>query len=444
MFESISEKFQSIFRVIKGDARITESNISQALREMKLALLEADVHFNVVKKILDDVKARALGEDVMRSLTPGQQFVKIVRDELEEILGREDRVLKFHSVPPSVFMLVGLQGSGKTTTAAKIGRMLKESRKFPFIVPADTYRPAAIDQLVKISRDAGLSFFANSAGKTPDEICREALKEARQTGYDCLIVDTAGRLHIDETLMEELERLKGILNPTEILYVADAMTGQDAVKSAAEFNRRLHLNGVILTKLDGDARGGAALSIKFITGVPIKFIGIGEKVDALEKFHPERMASRIIGMGDILSLIEKAEQVIEAKEVIELQKKLRREEFSLEDFRLHLLKVKKMGSIESLLGMIPGLGSLKGVSLDDKEIDRTIAIINSMNSTERENFKIIDGSRKRRIARGSGRSVQEINRLLKQFAQVKKMMRQIKEAGGWKGIKRLGLPFIGK
>ena len=444
MFETLSEKFQSVFKFLKGEARISESNISQALREMKLALLEADVNFNVVKKFLDDVRVKAMGDEVMKSLTPGQQFVKIVRDELMNILGDKNADLSFAPAPPTIFMLVGLQGSGKTTTAAKIGSMLKRGGKFPFIVPADVYRPAAIAQLVKISTDAGLAYYAGSQGKTPEQICRDALTEARQTGYDFLIIDTAGRLHIDDTLMGELEKLKSILNPTEILYVADAMTGQDAVKSASEFHKRLSLTGVILTKLDGDARGGAALSIKSVTSVPVKLVGVGEKIDALEKFHPERMASRILGMGDILSLIEKAEEVIEKEEAIALQKKLKQDEFSLEDFRGQILKVKKMGSIESILGMMPGMGSLKDVEVDGKEIDHIVAIINSMTMEERENHKIIDGSRKRRIARGSGCPVQDINRLLKQYAQMRKMMRQLKEARGMKSLRRLGASFFGK
>ncbi len=444
MFDTLSEKFQGIFKTLKGEGRIRESNISQALREMRLALLEADVHFQVVKEFLEKVRQKALGEEVIRSLTPGQQFVKIVKEELENLFGDEHRELRVSSQSPTVLMMVGLQGSGKTTTAAKIGSLLKKNGRFPLLVPADIYRPAAIDQLIKISQMAELSYYKHSKGKSPEDICYNALREAAQTGFDTLIVDTAGRLHIDEELMGELERIKGILKPAEVLYVADAMTGQDAVKSASEFHKRLNLSGVILTKLDGDARGGAALSIRYVTGVPIKYVGIGEKVDDFEKFHPERLASRIIGMGDLLTFIEKAGQAFEQKEAEKLQKKLKKNELSLEDFRDQLIKIKKMGSLNTLIEMIPGLGSMKGIDVNDKEIDHVIAIINSMTYSEKENPKIIDGSRKKRIARGSGRSAQEINRLLKQYFQMKKMMKQFGGAKGRKGLKSLGLPFLGK
>lgn len=444
MFETLSEKFQGIFKTLKGEARISESNMSQAIREMRLALLEADVHFQVVKEFLEKVKQKSLGEDVIRSLTPGQQFVRIVKEELEHLFGDESRELNISSPSTAVLMMVGLQGSGKTTTAAKIGSLLKKNGRFPLLVPADIYRPAAIDQLIKISQSAELSYYKHSRGKKPEDICRDAIKEAAQTGYDTLIVDTAGRLHIDDELMKELESLKEILTPTEILYVADAMTGQDAVKSASEFHKRLNLSGVILTKLDGDARGGAALSIRYVTGIPIKFVGVGEKVDELEKFHPERMASRIIGMGDLLTFIEKAGEAFEHREAAKLQKKLKRNELSLEDFRDQLLRIKKMGSLSTLIEMIPGFGAMKGIDVDDSWIDHIIAIISSMTYGERENPRIIGGSRKRRIARGSGRSAQEINRLLKQFSQMKKMMKQISGDKGMKGIKRLGLPFFGK
>ncbi len=444
MFEKLSEKFQGIFKTLKGEARISDSNISLAIREMKLALLEADVHFQVVKELLEKIKQKSLGEEVIRSLTPGQQFVKIVKEELEDLFGDDNRELKISSQSPAILMIVGLQGSGKTTTAAKLGALLKKDGRFPLLVPADIYRPAAIEQLIKISQVAGLSYYKESKGKRPEDICRDAMREATQTGFDTLIVDTAGRLHIDDELMNELVSLKEILKPAEILYIADAMTGQDAVKSASEFHKKLSLSGIILTKLDGDARGGAALSIRYVTKVPIKFVGVGEKVDELEAFYPERISSRIIGMGDLLTFIEKAGEAFEQKEALKLQKKIRKNEFSLDDFRDQLMKIKKMGSLNSIMEMIPGFGAMRNVDVDDREMDRVIAIVNSMTFSERENPKIINGSRKRRIAKGSGRSIQEINQLIKQFSQMKKMMKQFRDMKGMKGLKGLGLPFSRK
>lgn len=444
MFEKLSDKFQGIFKTLKGEARISDSNVSQAIREMKLALLEADVHFQVVKEFLEKVNTKALGEEVIRSLTPGQQFVKIVKEELEDLFGDDNRELNISTQSPAILMIVGLQGSGKTTTAAKLGAILKKNGRFPLLVPADVYRPAAIEQLIKISQVADLPYYKESKGKQPEDICRDAMREALQTGFDTLIVDTAGRLHIDDELMNELVRLKEILKPAEILYIADAMTGQDAVNSASEFHRKLTLSGIILTKLDGDARGGAALSIRYVTKVPIKFVGVGEKVEELEAFYPERISSRIIGMGDLLTFIEKAGQAFEQKEAIKLQKKIKKSELTLDDFKDQLMKIKGMGPLNSILEMIPGVGSMKDADVDEREIDRVIAIINSMTLLEREKPKVIDGSRKKRIAKGSGRSIQEINRLLKQFSQMKRMMKQFRNMKGMKGLKGLGLPFFGK
>jgi len=441
VFETLSERLQQVMKTLRGQARVSEEILAETLREIRLALLEADVAVPVVKRLLDSVKAKALGADVQGSLTPGQQVVKIVRDELVALLGGEGaRDLMLGSAYPAVVMLVGLQGSGKTTTTAKIGRLLKARRRFPFLIPADIARPAAIAQLVKLGTEAGLGVLDHDGKDTPLGVVRKGMSAARQKGYDVVLVDTAGRLHVDEALMAELGQLKAELRPAEILFVADAMTGQDAVRSAREFHEKLGLTGICLTKLDGDARGGAAMSIAEVTGLPLKFVGTGEKADALEPFHAERMVSRILGMGDVMTLIEKAEEVFDADEAARLEKKLRRNEFTLEDFGEQLGKLRKLGPLENLLGMIPGAGAaLKGAQIDPKAIGRVQAMIGSMTRRERREPSILNGSRKKRIAKGSGTSVQEINRLLKQYMQARQMMKTLGSAGGGRG--RMGMPF---
>ena len=443
MFQNLSERLQRVLKQIGGQGRISEQVLKDGLREVRLALLEADVHVSVVRELLDGVRAKALGEEVLQSLSPGQQVIKIVRDELERLLGAgEAAPLRFASKPPTVMLLVGLQGSGKTTTAAKIGVWLKQSGHYPFLVPADVYRPAAIEQLVRVGSGAGLKVFEHDGTETPLEIARKAVLQARRSGFDTVLVDTAGRLHIDETLMDELRDLREEFAPSEILFVADSMTGQDAVRSAGEFHKALETTGVILTKLDGDARGGAALSIRHVTGLPIKFVGTGEKVADLESFHPERMVSRVLGMGDVLSLIEKAEESIDEHEALELEKKLRKNKFTLEDFRSQLRMVRKMGPLSGLVQMLPGMSQVRESDLDTNALTRVIAIVDSMTPKERANPRILNGSRKKRISRGAGQSVQEINRLLKQFAQIQRMMKTMR-GGGRKGG-RPRLPFPGR
>ena len=441
MFEGLSDKLQAVFRRLRGEGHLSEADIREGLREIRLALLEADVNFQVVKDLVGRVRERALGEEVLRSLTPGQQFVKVVRDALEAVLGEGAQPIRPPARKPGALMLVGLQGSGKTTTAAKLGRRLKAQGGNPVLVPCDVYRPAATEQLRALAASAGLAVHEPGGSRDPLAIARAAMDTAARTGYDIAVLDPAGRLHVDETLMDELQRLQTKLQPFEVLYVADAMTGQDAVQSAGEFHRRLALTGVVLTKLDGDARGGAALSIKFVTGVPIKLVGTGEKIEDLETFHPDRMASRILGMGDVLSLIEKAESVFEEEEAVRLQKKLRgKESLTLEDFRDQLQKLRKMGPLSQVLEMIPGVGSqMAGADLDDGELRRVEAIIGSMTATERRDHTLLSGSRKRRIARGSGTSVQDVNRLLKQFVQMRKMMKGM--AAATRGRKGLRPPF---
>jgi len=441
MFEGLSGKLQTVFRKLRGEGTLTEANIREGLREIRLALLEADVNFQVVKDLVARVQERALGEEVLRSLSPGQQFVKVVRDALEETLASERAALKFPSRFPAALMLVGLQGSGKTSTAGKLGARLKGNGRNPLLVPCDVYRPAAIDQLRTVAAGAGLAFHEPGGERDPLRIARGAMQAAAQTGYDIAVIDTAGRLHIDAPLMEELQRLNEALQPFEVLYVADAMTGQDAVRSAGEFHRQLPLSGVILTKLDGDARGGAALSIKVVTGLAIKFVGTGEKVSDLEPFHPERMASRILGMGDVLSLIEKAEAAFDAGEAVQLQRKMEHGEgLSLEDFRDQLRKVRKMGPLGQLLEMIPGLGGKLPTDVDDSQLKRIEAILDSMTVAERRDHSLLGGSRKKRIARGSGTSVQDVNRLLKQFVQMRRMMKTV-AASGRRGARGLPAPF---
>ena len=444
MLEGLSDRLSGVVRNLTGKGRVGEAALEKSLRDIRMALLEADVHVGVVKALVAGVREKALGEDVLRSLTPGQQVVKIVRDELEKLLGAgEDRRLSFASRPPTVIMMVGLQGSGKTTTAAKLGLALKKNDRYPYLVPADVYRPAAIEQLVRVGTAAGLNVHDHDGSASPLQICRAGILEARRKGFDTVILDTAGRLHIDDTMMAELGELKEQLNPREILFVADSMTGQDAVRSAGEFHRALGISGVVLTKMDGDARGGAALSIRHVTGVPIKYLGVGEKTSDLEEFHPDRLVSRILGMGDVLTLIEKAEEHIDQVEAVALEKKLRKNQFSLEDFRSQIRMVRKMGPLSGLASMLPGMGQVKEADLDSGALVRVAAILDSMTPRERRQPQILNGSRKKRIARGSGRSVPEVNRILKQFSQMKRMMKQARNLQkGRKGAAKL--PFFGK
>jgi signal recognition particle subunit SRP54 len=439
MFENLSEKLNQTFNKLTGRGTLNEKNIEDALKEVRLALLEADVNYKVVKKFIEDIRERALGKEVLRSLTPGQQVIKIVNEELTRVMGsgRQDLILSGRT--PLKIMLVGLQGSGKTTTAGKLAVYLRKQGRNPYLVPADVYRPAAVDQLNKLGDQIGIPVYSTDKKLKPEQICLDALSKAGGVGADILIMDTAGRLHIDDALMAELVRIKEKVIPTEILLVADAMTGQDAVNVAKQFNQLLDITGVVLTKMEGDARGGAALSLKAVTGKPIKFVGVGEKLDALEPFFPDRMASRILGMGDMLSLIEKAQSEFDEKEALKLEKKLKNREFDLEDFQDQLKNMKKLGSMEQILGMLPGMGQLKQLKKlkpDEKELIKVEAMINSMTIKERKNYKIINGSRRKRIARGSGTRVQDVNRLLKNFAQTKKMM----ESFGKKGVQ--GLPSM--
>ena len=437
MFDNLSEKLQRVFKNLRGEGKLSAENMESALREIRLALLEADVNFRVVKQLIENIKLKAMGEEVLAALSPSQQVVKIVQEELVKILGSHESKLRFANEPPSVFLIVGLQGSGKTTSAGKLARWLSRNGHRPMLVSVDVYRPAAREQLRVIARDIGQAIYEGAPEeKLPLDLARSARREAVHNGRDVLLVDTAGRLHIDDDLMTELQQLKEQLSPVEILFVADAMTGQDAVKSAGEFHQRLGITGVILTKMDGDARGGAALSIRHVTGQPLKFVGIGEKFDALEPFHPDRAANRILGMGDILSFIEKASEELDQKKAVEMQRKLIDNEFTLEDFRDQLRQIRKLGPLSGLLDMMPKVGmlkELKDVKVDEKEISRVVAIIDSMTHKERDNHMIINGSRRRRIAKGSGTSVQEVNQLLKQYAQARKMMKSI--SGGFVGRK---------
>src|ERR1700726_1513779 len=440
MFENLQEKLQRAFKSLRGQAVLTEENIADAMKQIRLALLEADVNFKVVKNLIDRIQAKAVGQEVLTALSPGEQVIKIVRDELVATLGQDTAKLKFASQPPTVVLMAGLQGSGKTTTSGKLANWLKNGGHRPLLVSVDVYRPAAREKLKIVAQAVKAQIYEGEVGEanTPtqltqavERLVKEARREAVVSGCDVLIVDTAGRLHIDDQLMDEMQSLKKLLNPSEILFVADAMTGQDAVRSADEFHKKLSLTGVVLTKLDGDARGGAALSIRQVTGQPIKFIGIGEKYDALEPFHPDRIVSRILGMGDILSLIEKAEQHVDKKRAQEIASKaLAGDGFSLEDFRDQLRQVKKMGSIQNLMGMLPSVGPFAGIQkhadkVDEKQLNRVEAIINSMTQHERMHHEVMNGSRRKRIARGSGTSVQEVNNLLRQYAQMRKMFKQI-------------------
>ena len=442
MFESLSEKLESIFKKLKGRGVLNEESVNAALREIRMALLEADVNFKVVKDFIEEVRGRAIGKEVLESLTPGQQVVKIVHDRLVELMGSTSANIKFGSRIPAPIMLIGLQGCGKTTTAAKLARLLSAEKRV-YLVSADVYRPAAMEQLAVLGRQIKAGIFEAGSLGDPVKICVEAVEQARREGYEVVLIDTAGRLHIDDLMMQELRQIKEMVNPAEILYVADAMTGQDAVNVGAKFNELIGIDGVIMTKMDGDARGGAALSLRAVVGKPLKFVGVGEKMDALEVFHPERMANRILGMGDILSLVEKAQATIDEKTARQMQESLRKTDFTLEDFRNQLKQIKKMGPLKDMMGMIPGMGkikALKNMEPDDGELVKTAAIIDSMTRKERNNYLIIDGRRRKRIALGSGTMVQDVNRLLKNYIEIRKMMKKINSKGGMKALMR-NFPF---
>ena len=443
MFESLSTRIQDVFKSLRGEVRLTPEHVETALREIRLALLEADVNFKVVKAFIDRVRDQAMDQAVLKSLSPGQQVVKIVRDEMLALFGDAEGGLRKDAPSPRVVVLLGLQGSGKTTTSGKLGKWLARQGRHPLMVSTDVRRPAAIQQLTIVGEKAGVKVYEP---ETMDPVARArgALAEAKAKGFDTVIVDTAGRLHIDDDLMDELQAIKSAVQPSDLLYVADAMTGQDAIKSAGEFNRRVGVTGVVLTKLDGDARGGAALSVVSVVGVPIAFVGSGEQLEDLELFHPDRIVSRMLGMGDVLSLIEKAEQAIDEDEAAQLEEKLRKNEFTLDDFRKQLKTIRRMGPLESILGMIPGLGNLKQLAdnkPDEKQMGRVEAIIGSMTPGERHNDRIINGSRRKRIAKGSGTTVEEVNRLLKQFTEMRRVL-QMMNQGGLPGMGGKGFPKV--
>ena len=446
MFDSLSDRLQGVFRSLRGEARLTEETVEAALREIRMALLEADVNFKVVKAFIDRVRDRAVDQEVLKSLTPAQQVVRIVRDEMLALFGDSQGGLPQSTARPRVILLLGLQGSGKTTTSGKLGQYLAKQGRHPLLVSTDVRRPAAIEQLTVVGKQAGVKVYDPAGEKDPVRRASGAMVEAKNSGFDVVIVDTAGRLHIDDELMNELQAIKTTVGPTDLLYVADAMTGQDAIKSAGEFNRRIGVTGVVLSKMDGDARGGAALSVVGVVGVPIAFVGSGERLQDLEPFHPDRVVSRVLGMGDVLSLIEKAEEAVSQEDAEKLERKIRQDDFTLEDFRDQLRTIKKMGPLEQILGMLPGMGNLKELAagrekVDDKQLGRIEAMINSMTLKERRNHQLINGSRRKRIAKGSGTSVEEVNRLLKQFVMMKKMLKQI---GGMAGMakKRGGLGMM--
>ena len=447
VFEGLADKLQQTFKKLRSRGKLSESDVNEAMREVRMALLEADVNFKVVKDFIAKVKERAVGQEVLGSLTPGQHVIKIVNEELTNLMGGTQSRITISSRPPTIVMLVGLQGAGKTTTAGKLALLLKKQNKRPLLVAADVYRPAAIKQLQELGEQLEIPVFTIDDNKNPVEIAEKAIDYALAHTRDMVIIDTAGRLHINQELMQELKAIKSTVKPHEILLVVDAMTGQDAVTVAESFNSDLGLDGVILTKLDGDARGGAALSVKAVTGQPIKFAGMGEKLDALEPFHPDRMASRILGMGDVLSLIEKAQTAIDLEQAKEMEKKLRKEDFTLDDFLDQLQQVKKLGPLEQVLSMLPGMGNLKqlkDVKIDEKELSRVEAIIKSMTKKERRDPAIINGSRRKRIATGSGTKVQDVNKLLKQFAEAKKMMKRFQgmQKSGKKSLGGFKLPFM--
>jgi signal recognition particle subunit SRP54 len=447
MFESLSTRLQDVFKTLRGEGRLTEENVEAALREIRLALLEADVNFKVVKAFIDRVRDRAMGQDVLRSLSPSQQVVKIVRDEMVALFGDAEGGLRPTTKRPRVILLLGLQGSGKTTTAGKLGKWLAKQGRHPLLVSTDVRRPAAIQQLNVLGEQASLRVHDPAGDLDPVSRAKGALTEAANLGFDVVIVDTAGRLHIDDELMTELVAIKTVTDPSDLLFVADAMTGQDAIKSAGEFNARVGVTGVVLTKLDGDARGGAALSVVSVVGVPIAFVGSGERLEDLEPFHPERVVSRVLGMGDVLSLIEKAEAAIDHDDAARLEEKIRKSEFTLDDFRDQLRTIKKMGPLESIMGMLPGMGGMKMPDVDPKQMERVEAIIGSMTPDERRRQHIINGSRRKRIAKGSGTTVEEVNRLLKQFVQMQKMLKQLGgmaglSGGGGKGMRRKAMQML--
>jgi len=446
IFEGLSEKLQDVFKKLKGHGKLTEADVDVAMREVRLALLEADVNFKVVKSFVEKVKARAIGSDVLESLTPAQQVIKIVNEELVELMGGTVSKINISSKPPTIIMMVGLQGSGKTTSTGKLANSLRKQGKKPLLVAADVYRPAAIKQLEVLGAQLDIPVFTMGSKVDPVNIAAAGVEHAINTSKDVVIIDTAGRLHIDEEMMEELSNLKTKIKPHEILLVIDAMIGQDAVRVAETFNNALGVDGVVLTKMDGDARGGAALSVKAVTGKPIKFVGMGEKLDALEPFHPDRMASRILGMGDMLTMIEKAQETFDLNEAAKLEEKLRKQEFTLDDFLKQIRDVKKLGPLEHIIGMIPGLSSvtkkMKDFKIDEKEFSRIEAMICSMTVEERRNPSIIDASRKRRIANGSGTNVRDLNALLKQFESTRKMFKQFSELTKRGGLKKkMKLPF---
>ncbi len=425
-FENLADKLSETFKKLRGKGKISESDLKASMREVKLALLEADVNFKVVKDFINKVSEKAIGESVLESLTPAQQVIKIVNEELTALMGGEAEKLHFASKPPTVIMMVGLQGAGKTTTSAKIGGQLKKAGKRPILVAADVYRPAAKKQLQVVGASLDVPVFSIDESTDAVDICKKSISHAEKNGNDVVIIDTAGRLHINEELMDELENIKKVTNPTEILLVIDAMTGQDAVNVAESFNEKLEISGVVITKMDGDTRGGAALSVRAVTGKPVKYVGMGEKLSDLEVFHPDRMASRILGMGDVLTLIDKAQQAFDEKKALELEEKMRKQTFTLEDYLEQLEQMKNMGSIQDILGMMPGIDkkALSGVNVDERQFDRIGAIIKSMTPKERNNPDIINASRRKRIAEGSGMKIQDVNNLLKQFEQMKKMMKQ--------------------
>jgi signal recognition particle subunit SRP54 len=444
MFDSLSGKLEAIFKKLRGRGVLKEDDVKEAMREVRLALLEADVNFKVVKDFIGKVQERAVGQEILSSLTPGQQVIKIVHEELVAILGGTQAKLHLSPNPPTVIMVIGLQGSGKTTTCGKLAKNFKKDGRRTLLVPADTQRPAAIQQLITLAKQVGVEAYASDQ-KDPITICREAVKYAASSLYEVVILDTAGRLQIDELLMDELRQIKAGAKPHETLFVADAMTGQEAVNIAEKFNTSVGFDGVVLTKLDGDARGGAALSVRAVTGKPLKFVGMGEKLDALEPFHPDRMASRILGMGDMMSLIEKAQETVDQEEALQLAKKLKRNSFDLDDFRNQLKQVKKLGGLEQIMGMVPGLNKVKlpEGQESDKELTKVDAIISSMTPKERTDYMIINGSRRARIAKGSGTQVQDVNRLLKQFAEMRKMMKSMTSGKMGKMGKMFGgrMPF---